>query len=235
MTLTVNAPRLTYEDRRRIAAGLAAGHSYAEIARELGRPRSTISREVARNGGPGHYRANQAQQATGWRARRKPGVHQAAPVVDDTRGRDPEAVLAFEGRFAETMIQSGVPATVARILVRLFTSDSGSYTAAELVALLGVSPASVSKAVGWLVARGLVRRERDGRHDRYVIDDHVWYQTWQASVRSMAMWREFAQEGAELLGGNSPAGARLHTTSQFFQFLTEDMIQAAEHWRRMLG
>ena len=39
--------RLTQEDRRHIAAGLAEGLGYAEIARRLGRPTSTVSREVA--------------------------------------------------------------------------------------------------------------------------------------------------------------------------------------------
>ncbi|MGS2586459.1 helix-turn-helix domain-containing protein [Streptomyces hebeiensis] len=37
--------RLTQQDRRRIAAGLADGLPYAEIARRLDRPTSTISRE----------------------------------------------------------------------------------------------------------------------------------------------------------------------------------------------
>ncbi|MEV0146868.1 MULTISPECIES: helix-turn-helix domain-containing protein [unclassified Nonomuraea] len=226
--------RLSYEDRRRIAAGLSAGHSYAEIARDLERPKSTISREVARNGGAGHYRANLAQQATSWRARRKPGPLPAAPVAADTHGRDLEAVRQFEERFAGMMIQTGVPPMAARVFVRLFTSDAGSCTAAELVALLQVSPASISKAVGWLAARGLLRRERDGRRERYVIDDTIWYQTWQASVRSMMMWRDLAQEGGELLGADSPAGTRLCTTSRFFQLLGHDMVQAAEHWRRTL-
>ncbi|MDA0638253.1 helix-turn-helix domain-containing protein, partial [Nonomuraea sp. MCN248] len=59
--------RLTWQDRRRIAAGLAEGLGYAEIARGLDRPTSTVSREVARNGGPGVYRPDHAHQATGWR------------------------------------------------------------------------------------------------------------------------------------------------------------------------
>lgn len=226
--------RLMYEDRQRIAAGLAAGHSYAEIARSLGRPRSTVSREVARNGGASRYRANVAQQATGWRARRKPGLHRPAPTASDTRGRDPRAVRDFEERFAGMMVQTGVPLMVAKVLASLFTAETGTYTAAELVALLQVSPASISKGVGWLTARALVRRERDGRHERYVIDDNIWYRTWQASIQSMAMWRDFAQEGAELLGVDSPSGARLHTTSQFFRLLGHDMAQSAEHWGRTL-
>ncbi|MEI5100991.1 helix-turn-helix domain-containing protein [Streptomyces sp. PmtG] len=56
--------RLSHEDRRRVAAGLADGLGYAEIARRLARPTSTISREVARNGGPRGYRADHAQHAT---------------------------------------------------------------------------------------------------------------------------------------------------------------------------
>ncbi|MFI6600689.1 helix-turn-helix domain-containing protein [Nonomuraea sp. NPDC050536] len=227
--------RLTYEDRQRIAAALSSGLSYAEIARRLGRPRSTISREITRNGGPGHYRANHAQQATSWRARRKPGLPHATPVSADTHGRDPEEVRAFEEGFAEMMIQTGVPAMMARILVCLFTCDSGGFTAAELVTRLQVSPASVSKAVNWLEQRGLLRRERGDRRERYLIEDHVWYMAWQASLRSMSMWTEFAQRGAAVLGTATPAGARLHTTSQFFQLVTHDMTQAAEHWRLRLS
>ncbi|MBO1416423.1 helix-turn-helix domain-containing protein, partial [Streptomyces sp. FH025] len=44
--------RLTQQDRRRIATGLAEGLGYGEIARGLGRPTSTVTREIARNGGP---------------------------------------------------------------------------------------------------------------------------------------------------------------------------------------
>lgn len=38
--------RLTLEDRRQIAGWMTEGLGYAEIARRLGRPTSTISREV---------------------------------------------------------------------------------------------------------------------------------------------------------------------------------------------
>ena len=42
-------PRLTLDDRRGIERGLDKRESLAEIARRLGRPTSTVSREVARN------------------------------------------------------------------------------------------------------------------------------------------------------------------------------------------
>lgn len=66
--------RLTQEARRHIASALAEGLGYAEIARQLERPTSTISREVARNGGPDAYRATQAHKATGGRAQRRKRV-----------------------------------------------------------------------------------------------------------------------------------------------------------------
>jgi len=71
--------RLTDQDRRHIASGLADGLGYAEIARRLGRPTSTVSREVARNHGPAGYRAEHAHLATAHRARRRPPEPPAAP------------------------------------------------------------------------------------------------------------------------------------------------------------
>lgn len=44
--------RLTQQERQQIALGLGDGLAYAEIARRLERPTSTITREVMRNGGP---------------------------------------------------------------------------------------------------------------------------------------------------------------------------------------
>ena len=44
--------RLSAHERQQIAAGLADGLAYAEVARQLDRPTSTITREVMRNGGP---------------------------------------------------------------------------------------------------------------------------------------------------------------------------------------
>jgi DNA-binding transcriptional ArsR family regulator len=223
--------RLTHEERQRVAAGLAAGHSYAEIARRLKRPGSTISREVTRNGGPHGYRANQAQQATNWRARRR----KPHPATPPAAGSDPLVRRGFEDRFAEMMTQTGVPAMMAKVLACLFTSDTGSITAPELVARLKVSPASISKAIRWLEQRGLVGRERDGRRQRYLINDDTWYQAWQTSARSMAMWADLTRQGADLFGSTTPAGARLHATSQFFHHLGHDMTQAAEHWRQTLA
>jgi IS30 family transposase len=64
---------LSLAEREEIAVGLAAGLPQAEIARRLGRPASTVSREIARNSparGPRRYRATAAQVRAEERARR---------------------------------------------------------------------------------------------------------------------------------------------------------------------
>lgn len=218
--------RLTNEDRQRIASGLAEGLGYAEIARRLDRPTSTISREVARNGGSDGYRADQAHQATGRRARRrKPMSSPELPAAVGTYGRNPEAVRGFVEQFATLMAQTGVPRMPARVLTCLFTTDSGTLTAAELVQYLRVSPASVSKAIGYLEGLGLVRRERDPRErrERYRVEDDVWLRAWMVSARTNAMWADAAQQGVEILGTATPAGARVGDMGRFFARLSDDM------------
>lgn len=53
--------RVGLEEREAIGLGLARGEPLAEIARRLGRPTSTVSREVAAGGGRDAYRATCAE------------------------------------------------------------------------------------------------------------------------------------------------------------------------------
>ena len=62
--------RLTLDEREEIGFGLAQRVSMAEIARRLGRPTSTVSREVKANGGRDSYRPSQAHRRAYDRARR---------------------------------------------------------------------------------------------------------------------------------------------------------------------
>ncbi len=61
---------LTLAEREEISRAVVAGLSIRSIATSLGRAPSTISREIQRNGGRQHYRANQADEAAWERARR---------------------------------------------------------------------------------------------------------------------------------------------------------------------
>jgi predicted transcriptional regulator len=218
--------RLTVEDRRQVAAGLSQGLKLAEIARRLSRPTSTVSREVARNGGPRDYRADSAIRATRRRASRAKAARtrsaRTAPAAD---GRDPALVRDFVDRFATLIARTGVPRMTARVLTSLLASDAGAATAAELVDRLGVSPASISKAVGHLEELELVRRERDprGRRERYLVEADPWSRSWAASSRKHVTWADAAAEGVEIFGADSPAGARLGDLGRFFQQLADDM------------
>ncbi|GAA1967828.1 helix-turn-helix domain-containing protein [Amycolatopsis minnesotensis] len=220
--------RLTSQDRRRIASGLSDGLGYAEIARELGRPTSTVSREVARNGGPGDYRAGRAHQAA-WRRARRPKRGWAAESTAGAEGRDPAAAGEFVDRLAAQMMLSGLPRMAARVFACLVTTDSGALTAGELVRGLRVSPASVSKAVAYLEELDVVGRARvpGQRHETYLIDDDVWLRTWLTSARTNARWSDTAREGAALFGTATPAGARLEQMGEFFARLAEDMSGGA--------
>jgi IS30 family transposase len=59
------ALRLALAEREEISRGVVAGDSCRVIAQRIGRAGSTVSREIARNGGRHRYRACQAEEA-GW-------------------------------------------------------------------------------------------------------------------------------------------------------------------------
>jgi IS30 family transposase len=61
---------LTLAEREEISRGLVAGCSIRSIAASLNRAPSTVCREINRNGGGSHYRANQADEMAWQRARR---------------------------------------------------------------------------------------------------------------------------------------------------------------------
>jgi IS30 family transposase len=69
--------RLSLTEREEISRGLAAGESLRVIAGRLGRAPSTVSREVARNGGRGRYRACRADRVA-VRNMRRPKVAKLA-------------------------------------------------------------------------------------------------------------------------------------------------------------
>jgi IS30 family transposase len=78
---------LSLAQREEIRAGLERGDSFAVIGRALGRPTSTISREVARNGGRGCY--------LGWAADRR---------AEELARRPKVCKLAIEGELREYVI-----------------------------------------------------------------------------------------------------------------------------------
>lgn len=230
--------RLTERDRRQIAAGLTQGLGYAEIARRMHRPTSAVSREVNHNGGHTGYRPQEAHRAAIARAARgRAGTREAqvAPEpVGGGLGPDPAGVGAFEHRYCQTLIETGFPPMMARILVCLQLSESGILTTDELVDRLGVSPASISKAIAYLERLRLVRRETDSRtrRQRYIIDADVWDIVWRDQARSMSQWAAIITEGAHLFGPATATRARLDRLSRFLTFHHHEMLDSTKRWQQ---
>ncbi|WP_061292897.1 GbsR/MarR family transcriptional regulator [Herbidospora cretacea] len=227
--------RLTGQERQTIAEGLAAGLGYTEIGKRLGRPASTVMREVTRNGGPEGYRADRAAEATRERARRRKAERPAAPPASEDRyGRDPQAVEEFTGFFNDLLTRQGLPRMMARVLTCLHMTDSGALTAAELVRRLRISPASVSHAVTFLEQQGMLTRERPPgeRRERYVIDDEFWLRSLLAALEMNDTITAASRRGAAILGPGTPAGARFESSAELLVLVGESHRRAIEEWKR---
>ncbi|MFI5728894.1 helix-turn-helix domain-containing protein [Kribbella sp. NPDC051587] len=230
--------RLTTDDRQQIATWLGEGLGYAEIGRRLERPASTVMREVTRNGGPDGYQAARADQDTRERARRQKQAEPPAPAMfDDSHGRDPVAVQELADSFTELLVQQGLPRMEARVLTCLNITDSGSLTAADLVQRLRVSPASISHAIAFLEQQGMLRRERDPgeRRERYVIDDEIWLRNLIAAVQMNEALAASSRRAAEVLGADTPAGARFETSAELVMLVSSKLQEAMEEWRARLA
>jgi DNA-binding transcriptional regulator GbsR (MarR family) len=228
--------RLSQQERQQIALGLADSLAYAEIARRLDRPTSTVTREVMRNGGPTAYRADLAHRATERRAhRRRPAASRQSQSIPQAHGRDAAAVAEYEETLTTVVMASGLSKMGARVLTCLIITDAGSLTASELAQRLQVSPASISKAIAFLESQSLVRRERDERRrDRYVVDDELFYQATIASARANDQVVATARQGVAVLGAHTPAAIRLENIARFLDFISESILRAADQAREVL-
>ena len=211
-------------DRRRIATGLAKGQGPAAIARSLGRATSTVTREIARGGGPDGYRAADAQRSAQRRARRSRPRDVPAPRV--WSAGTAAAAVELEADFARVAEETGLQRSAARVLACLLVDPSGRRTARELAEHLGLSAGSISGAVRYLDGQGLVIRRTEGRRHVYVVDETMWTRTWEASLRTNGQWVAICRRGADLLGTGTVQGARLESAWRFLSLLQRELLLA---------
>lgn len=142
------------------------------------------------------------------------------------------AVLQFVEDFASTMSASGVPRMPARVFSCLLVSERGRLTSAELSERLQVSPAAVSGAIQYLDTVHLVRRVREpgSRRDVYVVEHDVWYRATVSQDAVLQRWVDQLAEGMALVGRDTPAGARMGESLDFFAFLLEEMENLRDRW-----
>jgi DNA-binding transcriptional regulator GbsR (MarR family) len=147
-----------------------------------------------------------------------------------TESKDP--VFGYIERFAAALVAAGIPPMPARVLVALLVAESGRLTAAELAETLRISPAAVSGAVRYLIQVGLVHKERvpGSRRDHYRLPGNVWHDLLRMRDHIMQRWTALAREGIELLGPDTPAGARLAEHAAFFEFVSAELPEVLKRW-----
>ncbi|MEW2489994.1 helix-turn-helix domain-containing protein [Streptomyces sp. NPDC048411] len=131
------------------------------------------------------------------------------------------------------MTEAGMQRMASRVFAALLADDDGSMTSAELSEQLRISPAAVSGAINYLTQVSMVGRERDpgSRRDRYRLHSEIWYATFASRDRALTRWEHTLKEGAQTLGPDTPAGARLAETAAFFEFLQTELVGLMDRWR----
>ncbi len=140
--------------------------------------------------------------------------------------------FSYIERFASVLVAAGIPPMPARVFVALLVSDARRLTAAELSAILQISPAAVSGAVRYLIQLGLVHKERvpGSRRDYYRMPDEVWSDMFRMQDQVMQRWAALVREGIELVGPDTPAGARLAEHATFFDFVSGELPGVLKRW-----
>jgi IS30 family transposase len=149
-----SALRLSLAEREEISLGLAAGRSFEEIARRLNRSGSTVSREVAGNGGRGRYRAAAADQVAYRRAKR-PKIAKLA-LDCELRSRV-EAMLDLYWS----------PQQISRSLTAQFPDDPQMRVSHETIyqSLFVQGRGALRKQLTACLRTGRTRRRTQGRKD----------------------------------------------------------------------
>jgi hypothetical protein len=148
---------------------------------------------------------------------------------------DDGAIAGFRERFAQILVESGMPRMAARVYAALMVTDSGQLSAAELAEQLSVGASAISGAVKYLAQVRLVERGREpgSRHDFCRIHEHTWSHFVSQSDPMLVQIGAGADEGVAVLGLDSAAGRRLDETRRFFAFLREEITRSMAKWRRL--
>jgi DNA-binding transcriptional regulator GbsR (MarR family) len=156
----------------------------------------------------------------------------AEPAADVAAGPD-DALFGYIERFASVLVSAGFPPMPARVFVALLVTDSGRLSAAELAAMLRISPAAVSGAVRYLIQLGLVHKERvpGSRRDYYRMPGNMWDDMIRMRDQVMGRWTALVREGIDLVGADTPAGERMAEQAAFLEFATKELGQILSRWQ----
>jgi transposase, IS30 family len=206
--------KLTFAEREEIALGRAAGLGVRQIARQLGRAASTVSREINRgclNRRPrGRYRATLAQARADERARRpKPSKLADAPLL--------------RAHVQQALLEGWSPEQIAARLVEDFPDDERMRISHEAIyqALFVQGRGGLRRELTACLRTGRAlrkpRRRVDGRRER--IKDKVMIDERPAEAEDRAVPGHW--EGDLILGadGTSAIGTLVERSTRFVMLL----------------
>jgi hypothetical protein len=152
---------------------------------------------------------------------------------NDSDGDRRARVLRFTERFGSVLVESGLPRMPAWIFAALLATDSASLTSAELCDLLQVSPAAISGGARYLIGVGMIRREGQPGSNRhhYRVPDDVWDDVLKDRNRILERWTAAFRDGADLLGADTPAGARMAESVDYFEFVSGELPAILAKWQ----
>jgi DNA-binding transcriptional regulator GbsR (MarR family) len=137
-------------------------------------------------------------------------------------------------RIGAALTQAGLARLPSRVFAALLVDDDGRMTSAELAAALGVSPAGVSGAVGYLEQLGMLRRERErgSRRDVYVVDDDAWHGAMMSHDQIYGPIKASLEHALSALGAGAPAHRRVAMSLDFLHFVEAELDEIAEKWEK---
>ena len=212
--------RLSLDDRVQIQIGLSRGWTYQRIADQIGRDKSTVWREVARNGGRDDYRAMTAHEAADRRARRP------KPTKLGSNERLRRRVVADLQRWWS-------PQQIAQRLVQDFGDDVSMRISHETIyrALYVQGRGELRKELHQCLRTGRSSRKPQGRTAGARVSDMVLISERPAEVADRAVPGHWEGDLIIGKGGRSQIGTLVERSTRFVLLLHLPEDRTAESVR----
>jgi transposase, IS30 family len=220
--------RLSMKDREEIRAGLERGETFTSIAGLVGRAISTVSREVAANGGRNRYRAWEAHQQADRRARRPKTPKLTHP--------------ALAAQVTEWLEEWWSPEEIARRLQIEFPDDPMMWVSHETIyqSLYVQGRGELRRELRRCLRTGRERRQKRGRPERRGrIPDMVMIAERPAEAEDRAVPGHW--EGDLIMGKNnrSAVGTLVERTTRYVLLLHlphgKGTVMVAEAMKRAIS
>lgn len=146
-------------------------------------------------------------------------------------GAELESVRVFTERAAAELIRSGFPRVPAGVLMALTGSAQGRLSAAELRAVLQVSAAAISSAVGYLDQIGMITVSTvpGTRRHSYSVGEDPWF-TRIAAADTYRRSADAIRTAVQALPSTSDGARRAGEMADFLAFCADRVPGLVQEW-----